>query len=282
MEHPIIVVIATGEMGAAVGGRLNEKGAEVRTSLKGRSAASASRAKKHGFTAIDDDTALLRSAEFVLSIVPPGDALALAQRLAPAIKAAGGRATYVECNAISPGTAKEVASVIAPTGARFVDAGIIGGPPQSNTPGPKFYASGPDARRFVRLKDYGLDVRPIEGGIGAASALKMSYGSLTKGVNAIGIAMMLAASEAGVDGVLKRELADSQPQLKALLERSVPRSLPKAYRWVAEMEEIARFIGAPALGGEMFEGVARLYESIARAFADDGREIKTLKKFVRD
>jgi len=282
MEHPTIVVIATGEMGAAVGGRLHEKGAEVRTSLKGRSAASAARAKKQGFTAIDDDMALLRNAEYVLSIVPPGEAVALAQRLAPAIAATGGRATYIECNAISPATARKAAAVIAPTGARFVDAGIIGGPPQPNGTGPKFYASGPEARRFAHLRDYGLDVRLLEGEIGAASALKMAYGSLTKGVNAIGIAMMLSASAAGVDAALKRELADSQPQLKALLERSAPRSLPKAYRWVAEMEEIARFIGKPAVGGEMFEGVARLYDTIARAHSADGPEIKTLKKFLRD
>jgi putative dehydrogenase len=282
MEHPIVVVIATGEMGAAVGGRLHEKGAEVRTSLRGRSSASAARAKKQGFTAIDDDDPLLRNADYVLSIVPPGEALALARRLAPAIAAAGGRATYVECNAISPATVREVAAVIQPTGARFVDAGIIGGPPQPDKPGPKFYSSGPDARRFMRLRDYGLDVRPIDGGIGAASAIKMAYGSLTKGVNAIGISMMLSASEAGVDAALKRELADSQPELKAILERSVARSLPKAYRWVAEMEEIARFIGKPAAGGEMFEGVARLYDTIARAHSADGHEIKTLKKFLRD
>ncbi len=35
---PVIVVIAAGEMGAAVGGRLREKGAEVRTSLAARRA----------------------------------------------------------------------------------------------------------------------------------------------------------------------------------------------------------------------------------------------------
>ena len=281
MEHPIVVVIATGEMGAAVGGRLNAKGAEVRTSLRGRSAASAARAKKQGFTAIDDDAALLRSAEYVLSIVPPGEALALARRLAPAIAAAGGRVTYVECNAISPATVQEVARIIQPTGARFVDAGIIGGPPQSEKPGPKFYASGPETRRFARLRDYGLDVRALDGPVGAASALKMAYGSLTKGVNAIGMAMMLSASEAGVDAALKRELAESQPQLEALLERSVPRSLPKAYRWVAEMQEIAGFIGKPDAGGAMFQGVAALYERIAKAHAADGAEIKTLKKFLR-
>jgi L-threonate 2-dehydrogenase len=280
MEHPTIVVIATGEMGAAVGGRLHEKGAAVRTSLAGRSTASATRAKKNGFIAIADDAALLRNAEYVLSILPPGEAVALAQRLAPAIAAAGGKATYVDCNAISPETVRQVAAVIAPTGARFVDAGIIGGPPQATVPGPKFYASGAEARRFMRLRDYGLDVRLVEGEIGAASALKMAYGSLTKGLNAVGIQMMLAATEAGVDEALRRELADSQPALKALLEKSVPRSLPKAYRWVAEMEEIARFIGKPEQGGAMFEGVARLYDTVARAQAAQGPEIKALKKFV--
>jgi L-threonate 2-dehydrogenase len=282
MSKPVIVVVATGEMGAAVAGRLRAKGAEVRTSLTGRSPASARRAQQHGLIVIDDDGQLVHGADFVLSIVPPAEAVPIARRLAPAIRAAGGRVVFVECNAINPATAQAAAAVIAPTGARFVDAGIIGGPPHGDGAGPKFYASGTDAVRFAELRDYGLDVRPMSGEIGAASGLKMAYGSLTKGVTAIGISMMLSASAFGVDEVLKRELEDSQPQLKALLERSVPRSLPKAYRWVAEMEEIAKFIGKPASGGQMFDGVARLYETVARSFEQEGPEIATLKQFVRE
>lgn len=38
---------------------------------------------------------------------------------------------------------------------------------------------------------------------------------------------------------------------------------PKAYRWVAEMEQIAAFIGDPAAGATIYEGAARLYDAIA-------------------
>jgi len=277
----IIVVIATGEMGAAVGGRLREGGAIVRTSLAGRSAKSAERAKKNGLIAIDDDRALLEGAAFVLSIVPPAEAVPLARRLAPALAECAVKPLYVDCNAVSPVTVAEVATIVERAGTGFVDAGIIGGPPRGGAPGPKFYASGPLAPRFAALHEHGLDVRPIEGGIGGASALKMSYGSLTKGLTALGSAMMLGATRAGVAEVLKRELADSQPMLKAHLERTVPGMYAKAYRWVAEMEEVASYVGAPSPSAQMFEGIAALYEQLARSYEGDRRDIEALEKFVK-
>src|SRR5215813_4425843 len=72
-----IVVIAAGEMGAGIGKRLSERGAHVLTSLKGRGAGSAARAKDAGMTDIADDNELVANADFVLSVVPPGQALAL-------------------------------------------------------------------------------------------------------------------------------------------------------------------------------------------------------------
>jgi len=52
---PTIVVIAMGEMGSAVGGRLRERGARVLTSLAGRSDASKGRAERAGVAIVDDD-----------------------------------------------------------------------------------------------------------------------------------------------------------------------------------------------------------------------------------
>jgi len=43
---------------------------------------------------------------------------------------------------------------------------------------------------------------------------------------------------------------------------------PKAYRWVAEMEQIAEFIADPATGTVIYEGAARLYEAIAADLMD--------------
>src|SRR5215472_16159150 len=169
-----VAIMAQGMMGAGVGKRLHERGANVRTLLSGRSEASANRAKAAGMQPADDERALLSGADYVLSILPPDQAEGLASRLAPALQSLPVKPVYVDCNAVSPQTAERVAAIVAPTGAAFVDGGIIGGPPR---PGysPAIYAAGPEVARTAALRDWGLDWRVIEGPVGAASGLKMSY-----------------------------------------------------------------------------------------------------------
>ena len=118
----------------------------VLTSLAGRSEASAKRAHEAGMQPVDDRQ--LAEADFLLSIVPPGDALALAQRLAGVLTAANKKPIYVECNAVNPQTVNRIAEVIAATGCPFVGAGIIGPPPKPGATNTKIYASGPHAGRF--------------------------------------------------------------------------------------------------------------------------------------
>jgi 3-hydroxyisobutyrate dehydrogenase-like beta-hydroxyacid dehydrogenase len=265
-------------MGAPVGGQLAAHGLEVLTSLQGRSAESEARAKKAGLAAASDDG--IASADFFLSIVPPGDALALAERFAPALTASNRKPVYVECNAISPPTVARIAAVIAPTGCPFVDAGIIGSPPTADK-GPRFYASGPDASRFEALKPYGLDVRVLEGPLSAASALKMSYGGITKGVTALGSAMFLAATRGGSADALMRELQASQPALLKWFNSYVSAMYPKAYRWVAEMEEVSGFAGEDAASRELYAAVAHFYEQIAQDFEGDQTDVDALRNFLK-
>jgi 3-hydroxyisobutyrate dehydrogenase-like beta-hydroxyacid dehydrogenase len=260
-------------MGSAVGARLTEKGARVLTSLDGRSAASIERAKKAGMIAASDPE--IAAADVVLSIVPPGEALALAQRLAPALSAANKKPVYADCNAVNPETVKRIATVIAETGCPFVDAGIIGGPPRAGYNGPVFYVSGDNADTIEPLNGFGLVIRRMDGAIGAASALKMSFGGITKGLIAIGSAMTLAAHRAGVAQALDAELAASQPNTLATLKRMVPDMPPKAYRWVAEMEEIADFTGSDE-ERDMYRAIARFYQRLAQDGAKD--EIAALGK----
>ena len=138
-------VIAMGEMGSAVARRLHERGATVITQLAGRSAASAARAERAGAVAVSTDDEFARQSDFILSIVPPGDAVALAERLAPAIKRAGRKIIYVDCNAVSPQTAERIGGALKDAGCIYVDAGIIG-PPPGDTARTIFYASGPGAK----------------------------------------------------------------------------------------------------------------------------------------
>ena len=276
---PVVAVIAPGMMGSAVGGRLVAHGLKVLTSLQGRSAETVARAKDAGMAPASDEE--IARADFILSILPPGDAVSLAQRFAPALTASNSKPVYVDCNAISPPTVERVAAALAPTGSPFVDAGIIGSPPPPKEgKGPRFYASGTHAPRFATLKDYGLDVRVLEGPMSAASALKMSYAGITKGTQALGAVMMLAAIRGGSADALFAELKGSQPQMLAYMQRSLSIMPPKAYRWVAEMHEIADFVGEDPAGHELYSGAAHFYEQVARDFEGDKKEVDALMAFI--
>ena len=190
-----IAILAPGAMGSAVARRLVEHGARVLTSLTGRSEATAQRAAAAGMIAASDiDVA---AADIILSIVPPAEAVALAARLAAAVSARATAPLIVDCNAVNVATVERIAAIIAPSGARFVDGAIIGLPPKPGSRRPTFYVSGEHAGALAVLRDVGLDLRVVAGSIGAASALKMSYAGVNKGLTALGAAMAIAATRAG-------------------------------------------------------------------------------------
>ena len=275
---PTVSIIAPGNMGAGIGRRLSENKVTVFTSLAGRSEDSMKRAREADMQAAEDRA--IAEADFLMSIIPPGEALALAQRLAPLLTAANKKPVYVECNAVSPATMLKIADVVAATGCPFVGAGIIGPPPKPGSSNTKIYASGPAAKDLASLNDYGLIVRVLEGPLTAASALKMSYAGITKGVTALGAAMMLAAARGGSAAALKAELAESRPDLLRYLSNQVPSMYSKAYRWVAELDEIASFIGEDHPEHDMLTAAARLYERIAEDYEGEKKETGALDDFL--
>lgn len=263
-----VAVIAMGEMGAGVARRLTGHGARVLTSLRGRSEASAARARDAGVEDAADDQALVTGASFVLSIVPPARAQALAERLLPILRIDNPEAVYVDCNAVAPATVEAIARPFAEAGVAFVDAGIIGGPPVPGGYTPRIYASGAMARSFARLGEYGLDIPVLSDKVGDASALKMAYAGTTKGAHAVMISMMLGAMRAGVGEAFAAELRHSQSgRLEAALSQ-LPMVLKKAYRWDGEMEEIARFLEPETGGTGIFNGAAELYRALAKDEAE--------------
>jgi L-threonate 2-dehydrogenase len=275
---PTVAIIAPGNMGAGIGRRLSENQVTVLTSLAGRSAESVKRAREAGMQAAEDRA--VAEADFLMSIIPPGEALALAQRLAPVLSAANSKPVYVECNAVSPATMLRIADVVTATGCPFVGAGIIGPPPKPGSSNTKIYASGAAAMDLAVLNDYGLIVRVLEGPLTAASALKMSYAGITKGVTALGATMMLAAARGGSAAALKAELAESRPDLLRYLSNQVPSMYSKAYRWVAELDEIASFIGEDHPEHDMLTAAARLYERIAEDYEGEKKETGALDDFL--
>jgi 3-hydroxyisobutyrate dehydrogenase-like beta-hydroxyacid dehydrogenase len=246
-------------MGAAVGKCLTNGGHTVLWASEGRSAATADRAKAAGLDDAGTVASVARDAEMILSVCPPHAATDVAWAVH------GFRGLYVDANAISPGTAREVAQMITDSGGRYVDGGIIGRPPVK--PGTtRLYLSGPDAGQVQAVfAGTDLDARIAGTTLTAASAVKMAYGAWTKGTAALILAIREFAREAGVEDTLLAEWALSQASLEKRSDGSAQAATAKGWRWVAEMEEIAASMSAAGLPDGFHLAAAEIFRSYPRS-----------------
>ena len=248
-----------GEMGVTVGASVAAGGARVLWASDERSALTQSRAREAGLEDAGALALVVRQSRVILSVVPPHGALALAQTVA----ALGFRGLYVDGNAVSPETAREIGWVIEAAGARFVDGGIIG-PAARKRGTTRFYLSGSAAPEIAVLFNAGpMDAIVLDAPAGAASALKMAYAGWTKGSSALLAAIRAFAMAEGVDSALLAEWKISQPDVPVRSERAFTDNARKAWRFVGEMEEIARSLTGAGLPGGFHEGAREIYERLA-------------------
>lgn len=282
-------IVSTGDMGAAIGRVLIASGLRVVTYQGGRSRRTQDLARQAGIESLPSLDDVVRASDLFLSLVPPARAGEIAEETARALGHVGSHLLYGDCNSIAPSTTEAVARTVTGAGASFVDVSIIGQPP---SPGqvagkgtPRFYASGPEAAYFAALRGHGLDVRVLEGGIGKASGLKMCYAALLKGLTALSTELLLAGRLLGLEQPLWAELESSQPVLLDMMRKQLPRMPPKAYRWVGEMEEMAKTFQEAGLPPEFFLGAAHLYglvqgTELGRETPEDRKLGTTLEEVV--
>jgi hypothetical protein len=146
----------------------------------------------------------------------------------------------------------------------YVDAGLIGPPPSPGRP-TALYLSGvagdvvAGALRTPEIRAEWLGPEPPA----AASALKMSYAAWTKGLNALVLSIRALARAEGVDEALVAEWQRSQPTALAAVDRA-PATAGKAWRWVAEMREIATSLDEVGLPYGAFLSAAEVYRRLER------------------
>ena len=256
-----IGILSPGDMGHTVGDVLRQNGLRVITCLEGRSARTRALAEKAGIIDVPTYRQLVTEATLVLSIMVPAQAMSAAEAIADALRETDTRLTYADCNAIAPQTVRKLGEVITSAGGTFVDASIIGPPPR--IPGAtRFYASGSELEAFLALNRYGLDVRPLGDEVGLASAIKMCYASLTKGLTALCTELLTAAARLGVSDALTAEFRLSQSALFERMEKGLPSMPPKANRWIGEMEEISATFEHVGLTPKILAGAADMYRFV--------------------
>lgn len=233
----------------------------------------------------------------ILSVVPPRDAEATAQRLVDAMQLvtrANPPLYFADMNAVAPSTVKRMAKNIEASQVpiALIDGSILGGPPRpaaaaeeagptttttatSPSPAaggdwdrPSMPTSGPvriaDIPGFGAALAAALNVKHISPDVGASSGLKMCFASLSKGFGAIAVQSFTTAHRLGVLPALEDSLRESAPARLRQAEGALVGMPPKAYRWVREMEEIAKTHAEEGGFDELlFKGAAGVFRAVA-------------------
>jgi 3-hydroxyisobutyrate dehydrogenase-like beta-hydroxyacid dehydrogenase len=182
--------------------------------------------------------------------------------VARAVAATGFSGPFADLNALSPQRKAAIAAAMHEAGIRFADGGVIGLP--TRTPGQTtVFLSGDAARDVAACFQKGaIGATVLDGEAGRASALKILFAAYNKGSIALFTSLYAAAQQYGVFDELREQFAKRGVAL-ATIDSQIVHASPKAWRWVAEMHEIAAALEAVDMPGDFHRAAAVVYERLA-------------------
>jgi 3-hydroxyisobutyrate dehydrogenase-like beta-hydroxyacid dehydrogenase len=268
---------------------LKSQGIEVLTYDKDRGEVTRKRGENAGAVSVQSMRRLVDQAELIVSIVVPSAANKVATKVAKAA-AKSGRADllFLDANAISPMTADSIARVLSPAGVNFVDGCIIGSAARMGK-GTVLYVSGEQAERVRPLEAFGIPIKVLGPSTNQASAFKVVYAGLTKGLQGLFCELLMGAQRFGLLNELRAQYESSFPGLLDKVSSSIVGLRIHAGRRAEEMEELKRTFNRHGLKSFMAPAAQKVLQAIAdlelgKASASAEREgelIETLELFYR-
>ncbi|MEM7536211.1 MAG: NAD(P)-binding domain-containing protein [Chloroflexota bacterium] len=177
-------------------------------------------------------------ADIILSVNWTSVSLDVANEVAPVLQP---NQLYADLNTASPQNKRDVAAIIAPTGAKFVDTALMAPVPPKGL-GTPVYASGDGAARFSELMSpLGMTITVLEGEAGVAATHKLVRSIMFKGVAAVVMECVDAAEALGMSDYARQQMMTIL-QDEAMIDRFVSGSKKHAKRRMHEMEAVVELL----------------------------------------
>jgi 3-hydroxyisobutyrate dehydrogenase-like beta-hydroxyacid dehydrogenase len=199
----------------------------------------------------------------MVSLVVPFAARRVASKVAKALAKVGRQDLfYLDANAIAPMTAKDIERVLSNTQAGFIDGCIIGSAAKLGQ-GTVVYVSGGGAEQLLALEEFGFSVRVLGPEIGQASAFKIVYAGLTKGLQGLFVELLIGARKFGLLDEILKQYDESFPGLPTKVGQSIAALPIHAGRRAEEMVELSQTFRHHGLKTIMAPATEKVLKSIA-------------------
>ena len=263
MAFEKIAIMSIGEMGFHWAKLLKGHGVDVLTYDKDRGEVSRKRGENAGVKSVGSMADLVNQADLIVSIVVPSAAIDVARKIAEAVKTAGRKdLIFVDANAISPMTAEEIAKNLQPAGVNFVDGCIIGSAARMGK-GTIVYVSGPEAKRMQILEKFNIPVKVLGASTSQASAFKVVYAGLTKGLQGLFCELLMGARRFGLLQEIRAQYDESFPGLLDKVSSSIVGLRIHAGRRAEEMDELKRTFNHFGMRSFMAPAAQKVLDAIA-------------------
>jgi 3-hydroxyisobutyrate dehydrogenase-like beta-hydroxyacid dehydrogenase len=227
--------------------------------------------------------AIARSAEdavldaaWIFSAVTAEQSVAAARSVLPGLKA---KQVFFDINSVAPNRKRESARLVASAGSLYVDMAVMAPVHPDGHRTPALLAGALDPGLVERLNQLGFSFEMAGSDPGEATAVKMVRSLFVKGLEAITVETLLAASASGCLDPVLRSLARSYPglDLPQLAHYHFERTLKHGKRRAAEMLESAATLDELGLYGELARAIAEIHGVMGALPSDSlpGRDLPT-------
>jgi len=211
--------------------------------------------RERGVEIAPDQRAAVTGAGWIISAVTADQSVAAVQAAAPHLRPGQ---IFFDINSASPDRKRQSDAIAVASGATYLDMAVMAPVHPKGHQTPVLLAGRLEDAVLGRLKALRFDFHVVALEAGAATAIKMVRSLFVKGLEAITVETMLAASASGCLDYVLNSLSRSYPGLgwPDIAAYHLERTLKHGARRAAEMQESAATLDALGLAGDLARAIA--------------------------
>jgi 3-hydroxyisobutyrate dehydrogenase-like beta-hydroxyacid dehydrogenase len=268
MTFEILGLVGYGEVGKtlAAGLKPGVKGVvawDIRFEGRAIPSSDAQRAMQDGISLAPTLAVLCQQSDLLMSAVTASNTLAVAQAVAPHIRAG---AIFLDLNSASPSTKQQAAALIEAAGGFYVEAGVMTSVPPYGIRVPMLLGGDKAVKVAERLQALGMNAKAVSSEVGLVSAIKMCRSVMIKGLEALVIESYTTARHYGVEGYMIPTLTETFPSIDWEKQGAYffNRVTQHGKRRAEEMREVANTIREAGFEPLMASAVAEKHDWVAK------------------
>lgn len=284
MKLSVVALIGVGEAGCILAEGLTAQGIHVQAYDKlldepASRAALERKAAGIGVTLLASAEATVQGAALVISAVTAGNALAVAQALAPSLHAGQ---VLMDINSVAPSTKQSARNALLGSGACYIDAAVMAPLPPQRLQTPILLGGAEANELALALNALGWNTRAVAAQVGVASAIKMCRSIIIKGLEALTTECLTTAQHYGVEREVLASLHKSFPSLGwdgDLPHYLISRVAEHGRRRAEEMDEVAVTVRQAGVEPRMSNAIASTQRSLVEHMVEQGLSYADLEPF---